>query len=318
MNSLKYHIFTLLFLFCFLNINTVNAADRSAGIKNGVMWQSGVNRFIKYAKQDSDKFGKNDHPIELQIPTINVALQALQYEDKGGFLSNEMQMFSVFSFQQIKLLGEELAKGLKYAKPDQDIIFQLEKVQRKALGLQDKRFLGGRAFYKEGKLNIIIGDYDFFRSEAFEKAYDPSGREDIPYNINHGHRTRASKAFKGVFLNVTGIDNKKLDRLRHDWFVIDLKVAADAYIAEKNRIENPVSSQERQLEVEAAKLAKQRREMRAEMARMRKEVQDISNKESSSTKSIEERIDTLDQLLDKKLITQDEYDTKRQEILSDI
>ena len=71
------------------------------------------------------------------------------------------------------------------------------------------------------------------------------------------------------------------------------------------------------MKIEAAKLAKQRREMRAEMARMRKEVQNIS-KESSSTKSIEERMITLDELLAKKLITQEEYDKKRQEILGDI
>jgi hypothetical protein len=59
--------------------------------------------------------------------------------------------------------------------------------------------------------------------------------------------------------------------------------------------------------------------MRAEMARMRKQVKDIeNNKAPVSVKSIEERMATLDQLLGKKLITQEEYDSKRQDILNDI
>jgi len=44
-----------------------------------------------------------------------------------------------------------------------------------------------------------------------------------------------------------------------------------------------------------------RREMRADMARMRKEMKDISGKESgdTSSKSVEERLATLDQLYEK-------------------
>ncbi len=285
------------------------------GEKEGVIWSLGINRYIKYADQDESKFGRNEHPIELNKKELQLALRALVIPDDGFFASDE-EIKAIFTVQQIQLLSEQLPKALKNAKSEQDIIFVLESVKTKLLGLKDKAYTTGRIFFNEGKLNIIIGEYDFFRNEAFEKTYDPGGQSAVPYNFNLGKRTKPSKAFKGISINITGIENKKLNKIRHDWFVIDVKVAAEAYIAEKNKKQNPVRVEDKQLKIEAAKLAKQRREMRAEMARMRKEVQAVSK--GSSTKSIEERMTTLDELLGKKLITQEEYDSKRKEILNDI
>jgi hypothetical protein len=286
------------------------------GEKEGIIWSSGLNRYIKYAEQDESKFGQNEHPVELNKKELQLALRALGIPDDSFFASDE-ETKTIFTVQQIQLLSEQLPKALKNAKPDQDIIYVLESVETKLLGLKEKAFIAGRIFFKEGKLNIIFGEYNFFRNEAFEKAYDPGGQSAVPYNFNLGKRAKASKAFKGIPVTVTGIENKKLNEMRYDWFVINVKVAAEAYVAQKNKIKNPATKYDKQLEVEATKLAKQRREMRAEMARMRKEVQAVS-KGSSSIKSIEERMATLDQLLGKKLITQEEYDSKRQEILNDI
>ena len=212
-----------------------------------------------------------------------------------------------------------LAKGFLKAKPDQDIIFVLQKAEDKLLGLKEKTFNAGRMFIKDDKLNIIMGDYEYFRSEAFENAYDPGGQSAVPYNFNFGHRNRRSKAFENTNFSAKGVEVKQINgERRQDWLAIDIKVAADAYIASQNESKNPSTQANKELEKETAKLAKQRREMRAEMARLRKEVKDNSSGSAVSSKSIEERIATLDELLDKKLITQDEYDNKRKEILSDI
>ncbi|MCG8380064.1 MAG: SHOCT domain-containing protein, partial [Proteobacteria bacterium] len=217
--------------------------------------------------------------------------------------------------QQIKLLSDQLPKGFSNARPDQDIIFVLEKNESGFLGLDESSFIAGRMFFKEGRLNLIIGEYEFFRSKAFESFYDGSGRQAVPYTFNFGSRTRDSKNFDEIFINLPGIENKKANKIRHDWFVIDLKVAAKAYVNRENR--GTESIQDKKLEAEAAKLARERRLMRAEMARMRKEMQE-GNNGGASAKSIEERIATLEQLLDKELITKEEYDTKRKEILNDI
>jgi putative oligomerization/nucleic acid binding protein len=314
--TFKNQIVTLFFSYLLVFSYSSSAIDWF-GDDDNVIWKIGLNQYIKYASQDSSKFGKNEHPVILDEKEVAYALKALEYEEKS-LLSFTEQSRTVFTSLQLKVLSQSLSKGLKHAKPEQDIIFVLEKSKNKLLGLKDKTFNAGRVFYKDGKLNIIMGDYEYFRSEAFEKTYDPGGQGAVPYTFNFGKRTRQSKAFENIHFNATGIEIKQLNgEPRHDWLIIDIKKASAAYLTGLDERKNPATKVDKQLEIEAAKLAKQRREMRAEMARMRKEVQAVS-KGSSSTKSIEERMATLDQLLDKKLITQEEYDSKRQEILNDI
>ncbi len=313
----KNQLVSMLFvvLLCFSNQSIAKSIFDD---EEGIIWKSGLNQYIKYAEQDSSKFGNNDHPVDLDEKEISNALKALVYEEKS-LLSFTEQTRTVFTSLQLKVLGKSISKGLKDAKPDQDIIFVLEKTENKLLGLKDKTFNAGRIFFKDGELNIIMGDYEYFRSEAFEKAYDPGGQSAVPYSFNFGKRTRKSKAFENTTFTATGIKVKQLEgERRPDWLVIDVKVASEAYIAGVNDKNNPVTKADKQLEIEAAKLAKQRREMRIEMARMRKEVQDISSNQTPSAKSIEDRMATLNQLLEKKLISQEEYDNKRKEILSDI
>ena len=71
-----------------------------------------------------------------------------------------------------------------------------------------------------------------------------------------------------------------------------------------------------ELRAEQARLSRERREM----ARMRKDMQELSENspETKSVQSIEERMATLDELLTKDLITKEEYENKRQEILNEI
>ena len=311
------HLFFFCLFFCAgpvlaLDIFSIGEGDEA------VIWESGINRYIKYAPQDSTEFGLNDHPATLNREELELALLALQIPD-DGFFATDGTLESVFTVAQIKLLSKELPRGFGNARPDQDIILALEKDERKLLGLQDKRFLAARAFFKDGRLNIIIGEHDFFRSKAFESAYDPSGRAAVPYDLNNGRRDRASGAFSGVFMNAEGIANKRLDTLRHDWFVIDVKQAASGYLARRNAAQqDPIArQQDEQLQLEAARMARQRREMRAEMARMRKEMRNL-NKPAADTRSIEARMRTLDELRKKGLISQAEYDMKRREILNDI
>jgi len=280
------------------------------------IWRSGLNRYFKYVEQDRSSAGKNDHPVKLDAIDISTALKALQFEKKS-FLRG-VKIKTVFSVSQMNLLGNQLAKGLKNAKPGQDIIFVMEGGQSKLILLTEKTFVAGRVFYKDGKLNIILGEYDLARNDAFESYYDPSGRGAIPYTFNHGKRSKESKRFDGRLEAAPGIENKKLGKkFRKDWFVIDVELASKAYLAQLKERKNPSTRQDKQLQLEAAKLSRERRQMRAEMARMRKEMKELSS-DPVSGKSSEERFVILEQLRKKELITQEEYESRRQEILNDI
>ncbi len=265
----KTQIFTLFFTLFFYSMTFALSFFE---YDEDVIWKSGLNRYFKYVKQDRSTAGKNDHPVKLDAIDISTALKALQFGEKSFLRGEEIRY--VFSLPQITLLGKQLAKGLKNAKPGQDIIFVMEGGQSKLILMIEKTFIAGRVFYKDGKLNIILGEYDLARNAAFESVYDPSGRGAIPYTFNHGKRSKESKRFDGRLEAAPGIENKKLGKkFRKDWFVIDVEIASKAYLAQLKESKNPSSfKDDKRLQVEAAKLARERRQMRAEMARMRNDM----------------------------------------------
>ena len=313
MKLFKYQIFTLFFT---LSFSGATFAVSFFEDDEDDIWRSGLNRYFKYVKQDRSTAGKNDHPVKLDAIDISTALKALQFGEKSFFRGEEIRY--VFSFPQITLLGKQIAKGLKNAKPGQDIIFVMEGGQSKLILLSEKTFIAGRVFYKDGKLNIIIGEYDRVRNDAVENLIDKSGRGNVSYTFNHGKRSKESKKFDGKLEDAPGIENKKLGKkFRKDWFVIDVELASKAYLAQLKESKNPSFKDDKRLQLEAAKLARERRQMRTEMARMRKEMKELSS-DPASIKSPEERFVILEQLRKKELITQEEYDTRRREILNDI
>ncbi|MBT5913725.1 MAG: SHOCT domain-containing protein [Rhodospirillaceae bacterium] len=310
-NALISFIISLVLFF-----STAVSAVSWFGDDEEIIWEGAVNNYFKYAELDDSAFGKNDHPFKVDEEELINALSALAYTETG-LLGGET-VVPVFSYSQIRILAEYLSKGLSEAKPNQDIIYAIGGSSKKVIILTRKSYTTGSVFYKDNKLNILIGEYNFLRSQAMEKELDPSGRGDINYSFSHGKRTKKSNKFKNSLLGIAGISQKAINgKLRQDWIEIDVKVAAEAYLASKEAEEDSGASNARILKIEAAKLAKQRREMRSEMARLRRDM-NKKDKAVSSTRNIEDRITTLDELLAKELISKEEYAAKRKEILNDI
>ena len=290
-----------------------------------VLWKSGENLYIKLVDQDRSGDGKtphNDQPVTLDPKSITNALMQVEYWEKENSSSSD-EANNVFASSQARLLGTYLAQGLAVAKPDQDIVFTLATLKNVALGIIKERvYMAGRAFYKDNHLHIILGDYDRPTDKGKEAAAGGAGVTEVKYFLDEGSRGSPS-SFKKTVITGNGIELQlQGNRKRRDWLVIDVPVAAQAYVARLEAKKNNNKSTDintEALEAESAKLAKERREMRAEMARMRKEMEEMSSGDSGgSAKTIEERIATLDELLEKNLITKDEYDKKRKEILGDI
>ena len=283
-----------------------------------ILWRSGANLYFKYAAQDSDALGPNSHPVILDATRVTQAMQALQYwKSKRGSSAGNEQFAPVFSTAQARLLGEYLAVGLRGATPGQDIVFVMERSEKKLLGLAtDYFFVAGRAFHHDGKLNLIIGDYDKAREKGVEAVYDPTNVGITTYSFNHGSRKKKSNRFKRPIYEVPGISNMERKKLRPDWILIDVDEAAAAYVARKVR-DNPEQEYTRKaIKQEADKSARERREMRLELARMRKEMQKMNGAQVAA--SAEERLKALQDLREKELVTEEEYRAKRKEILDDI
>ena len=286
---------------------------------NTVLWESGQNLYIKLSKQDKSASGKtpqNSHPIELKKEDVGDALLLLELWDKDYY--DEGVAERVFTVQQARLLAEHISGGLRIADVNQDIVFAIVGRKKGSLGTAETVYTAGRAFYLDGMLNIILGDWDRPPDRGKEVAYAGTATTKPKYFFTLGKRKKASSMLDKNILKVDGIENAKVEgKTRKDWFRLNLEKTKQVAILSKEnkRKKSKEYKQEKLLKDEAAKLAKERREIRLEMARMRKEMEAGSKSESLSVK---ERLQKLLELKEKNLITDAEYKKKRTDILNDI
>ena len=278
------------------------------------MYRSGLNLYIRLADQDSGAI-PNQHPVTLDGAAVADALSIIQVWEKNWFKPNEAER--VFSTEQARLLGQYISLGLAKATPGQDIVFALSRTDKGFLSvIRELSYTSGRAFYANGKLNVIIGEYRRLPDKFQERANASSGAGEIKYFFAHGKRTSPSD-FKLAVVSGAGIEAHTMNGgKRPDWFEIDVKQAAAEVAARAAQQKQGAGGAESEaMRQEAARQAQERREMRLEMARMRR---DMEQGAATSTESPEQRLKTLEELQKKGMITDEEYARKREEILKDI
>ncbi len=298
-------------LLCFFLFVGVAQADED-------LWKSGSNLYIRLTDQDESKkeaTPPNQHPVQLNPDQITNALEGIEAWSGGGFFKKK-KLKNLFSLQQSRLLGQYISTGLSKARPDQDIVFVLARSEKKYLVIQNTGYTGGRVFYLDGKLHLIIGDYDNEGDRFKETAHKSHGVTDVKQYFKHGRRAKPS-GFKGSVVARAGV-NPHVDggKTRQDWVEIDLEQAASVYLAEKAEQTPQETVINEAVQAEAARLARERREMRLELAKMRKEMKSSSG--DNSARTIKQRLITLQELRDKELISAEEYQQKREQILGEI
>ena len=350
MNILKNYIFALLLILPAVYPCSVPAAGFFTDNKE-IIWKSSrseflsLNEFFKYADQDTHKFGKNDHPVELDAKEISDILGSLKIRKKDNG-AGEKEFEPVFTAQQIKLLSQYLVKGLSRAKPDHDVIFAMEKSIDRGFGLEPNQyFVAGRVFYKDNKLNIIIGDYERPRLRGYELPYDPTRMGIVQYDFDYGRRLRHS-SFRKTISSVDGVENKQVNNTRRrDWLVIDVDAASKAYaemiktrkkeeLAEKRKELREVLSSEEEID----QAEKEQEALRRQVEQLEQEVQSerppppetapagatklapkpaVPAEPAAEETSLEERLKVLKRLLDQGLITEDIYNRKVEALLDE-
>lgn len=288
-----------------------------------VLWESGLNLYIKIVDQERPRgvdVQPNQHPVTLGSEEITNALNFIEAWERGGMFGQD-QVLEVFATQQTRLLGLHLASGLAMAEPNQEIEFAIARTRGSFYRLTT--YTAGRAFYANDRLNIIFGDYNREPDRFREHTHRSTGVTETRYFFNTGSRARASRAFDHSVVTGNGIDVYQDDQgvRRNDWLLIDVNQAARAYAARQLQRDDSDTAETRRLRQDATRMQREQREMRAEMARMRQDIREMGEgggSRSSSTQTVEERLAVLDQLREQNLITDDEYQTRRREILSDI
>lgn len=297
---------TLAFLTFCLIISSGSAFGFNLFKGKNTIWEKNNNVYFKYVEYKKSQFGNNNHPIKLDPQEITAALGPLQIRTNKT-LTTKSKLQTAFGAKHTQTIGQYLAKGLSQAKPNQDVIFALERKVTRGVGLLPiGHFIAGRAFYKDGHLNIIIGDYDRPRDIGYEAANDPTHVGIVRYKFDHGKRSDHSAGFKHSFVLVNGIENKKVNNTkRNNWLVINVETASKAFVKQAKTAKK-------------ADLAKKRKELREILGAEEPEYREQLRRSAPVTRSAEDRLTTLNKLLDKGLISDKEFQQKRQQIIDSL
>jgi hypothetical protein len=284
------------------------------------IWRAGE-QYVGLAAQgpSGTAVAPNQHPAELDGGEVRDALRSLELWEKGGLLRDE-QSTPVFTQGQAETLGRYLPEALARAKPNQDAIFVVRGYGSIAMDtLKEREWSSGRAFFVDGRLNVIIGSFKVKKDRAIRNAEAAHGvlNDYADMYFDPGSRKERSAKMPGRVVSTVGVSFFGGETgSRPDWIVIDVAKAAVAY--REGLIPEDEKKREMTARQEAAKLTLERRQMREEMARLRQQLKEIQAGGGASARSVEDRLSTLQELKTKSLISDEEYQRRRDEILGDI
>jgi hypothetical protein len=251
-----------------------------------VVW-SAEDQWVRIESQDDPAATPNDHPASLSPSSVENALGALRVRLVDRDNGTETQR-AVFTKDELANLAPQVAAGLAKAGPRQDVTFTTIGSHALSTGglIKDPGVNVGRVFYEGGRLNVIFGEL-----QSNYRKKNVYGQRDQDFDKRRqGTRVKASKqkltlaTLPGISLHASGDGN-----VRDDWVTIDPAVA-----------DVPPSAQQ-----EAAKSA----------AAPTAATPAASQKTSAD---LEKRLQSLKDLRDKGLISQEAYDAKVRELLSEL
>ncbi len=290
--------------------------------EQGTMVWEGGDQFVKLVAEEKGA-EPNQQPVDLLPSQLATALGTIKFNRETGLFGDEVEQIPLFAHSEITILSSALSRALARAKPDEDVIFQLVGMHPGTFA-KERMGVAGRVFFRDGKLNIIMGDVHKPVSGSPEQHQRnmAAGCGDCPVDrridpFRPGKRAKERK-IKESFANVEGLElMREGGRLRSDWLLLDVPKIIAAINREQNKLPPALVKERAKAKAEARQLNLERRQMRAEMARMRKEMKQMS-KHGKDARSLEDRLATLQALKDKQLITDAEYQAKRREILNDM
>ena len=260
---------------------------------------------------------RNQHPVTLDLGDVRDALLSLELWVDRGFFRNE-QAVHVLSPSQVATMIRAVVEALSQASPSEDVVFNIGGYGKLAADLASEKFwTAGRIFFVDGKMNIIIGTFQAKKDRGARQAEGAHGilNDHSDIRFKHGNRDDVAK-MPGRISTTMGVTlNAARGRERPDWVQVDIAVAALAF--QDSMVPAEHKKREGKVKQEAAKLTVERRQMREEMARLRKELGKLKSGGATAA-GLEQRLATLQELKDRDLITDGEFQDRRQAILEEL
>ena len=276
-------VFAVLILFCFVAAGCSQVKSILPSDKDAKLLFKSRDQYVRIVKQDAVKGMKippNEHPVSLDMDQIRSALSSLEF-----MLPKQDKSNPVFAKPELENLEKYLSQGLAEAGPDEDVIFAVVGDYRAVYGLAKvPKYTTGRVFYREGRLNIIFGKIqEDYTSYAM---YAPVDRRINP--LSPGSRSVPSEHVWTLLDQPDQSFNMTNNGVRSDWVILDLaSMEARAAMGEKASASQAPGMPSAQPTY-------------------------------GSHKTLEERLQILNDLKSKKLITEEEYQQKRLEMLKDL
>ena len=257
----------------------------------------------------------NKHPVSLDVSDVRDALKSVQLWQGGGILREE-KTGPLLTKAQTEVLARYVAEALARAKPSEDAVFAVRGYAEIAFDtLKEREWTSGRAFFAEGKLNIIIGAYQLRKDRGKRNAEAAWGvlNDYSDLKFDTGSRGSASTKMPGRVVSTAGVALAGgAESARPDWLLIDVAKASKAY--REGLVPDEEKARDLKAQQDAARLTLERREM----ARLRQELKALKAGGSAGAASPEERLRTLLDLKSKKLISEEEYQKRRAQILGEL
>jgi hypothetical protein len=279
-------------------------AEQNEGKVIRTLWKSGE-QYVAIEKQDRQPGGTmkpNEHLNEISVDRLHGALASMDLR-----LPDRDKSIALFNEEELRLLSEYIAEGLALAGPDEDVTFVIIGHYVEALGFLKKRMVtGGRVFCQDGQINIIFGDVHRVLTETMGV---PEDRRLNPFMV--GTRNGSVGEHKGTLLPKPG--SEIFAKLREEWVLFPIKAPENQTTPLDSGAPVPGAR-------EAAPTPSQDSGVSAPVTReVATPAAPYAGKAAPAVKkSVEERLMILNELRNKKLISEEEYRAKRLDILNDL
>lgn len=222
----------------------------------------------------------NQQPLQVAPETLRRLLAQIQFVGRNG-------PEPLFAEDELTELAPPLAQALSRAGPGDDVLL-LSASRRDAGFLASPTAITARLFVQEGRLQFIAHDARFEFYDTYRGTY-------VAPRFSFGSRTSAGRV---------ALQNTDAASRRPDWLAISLETAT----ATATPTQNPTSTAAPG-DVRRPAAATSPSALPAAASPSRTPL------DAAGADEIERRLETLKRLRDKGLITEDEYQQKRSEIL---
>jgi hypothetical protein len=286
---------------------TAPAWSATGTAPDGVVLWSGNDQWIRIEQQDAGA-APNNHPVQLSSAEVNSALTALRVrvidEDSGS----ETQR-AVFTRSEIDNLAPQVVAGLGKAGPQQDVTFSTIGSHALSAGglVKDPGVNAGRVFYQDGKLNVIFGEL-----QSNYRKKNVYGQRDQDFTPRRqGSRSKASKQkYTLVTSPAIQLHANTGGGVREDWVLIDPAAAAAQLAATSAAAAAPPPPVAAPSTATAPPAASPSPAPAAASAPV--------PAAAKSSADLEQRLQKLKDLRDKGLISEEVYNSKVKELLSEL